>query len=261
MALGPSSTDARPTSSHGGDKGSSLRNSAFDKDKKLPPLPRYLVPAPLYACNSASSSPTKSDSQDHEYREIQIEDARFQMLSDHKGHFSIWSSESGAFDSPTSDDEDIHSPTFSSLTSDCSDSDSPHRYSRFSISDYIHSPDREATFPEEASQRTEGQGDLSTSNDVIELPPKLGELHLSSFGSDLFDGDLQHADTAPRRKVTCYGLGFQNYQLPEDENKAKSIHANPSLQTQPAIHRDRGSSVGQAQKLVNDFAFLGDAVI
>lgn len=261
VALGLPSADARPTSSHGGDRGTSLRNSALDKDKKLPPLPRYLVPAPLYACNSPSSSPTlKNDNEGHEYREIQVEDARFQMLSDRKGHFSIWSSESGAFDSPTSDDEEVHSPTFSSLTSDCSDSDSPHRYSRFSISDYIHSPDRESTFTEEGFDKKEQQ-DLSTSNNVPESPPTLGELHLSSFGPNLFDVDIQHADTAPRRKAACFGLGFQNYQLPEDETKQKTSHTASSLQAQPAIHRDRGSSVGQAQKLVDDFAFLGDAVI
>ncbi|KAJ4288408.1 hypothetical protein N0V90_011643 [Kalmusia sp. IMI 367209] len=260
-SLDPLVADARPTSSHGGHQSSGLRNSALDKDKELPPLPRYLVPAPLYACNSESSSPKlQSDLEENEYREIQVEDATFQMLSERKGEFATWGTDSVTFSSPTSDDEDVYSPTFSSLTSDCSDSGSPHRYSRFSISDYIDSPDRNSAVIEE------GMGDEQLDSDAAQhhistSPPKLGELQLSSFGPSLFNLDIQHAESAPRRRAACFGLGFQSYKLPEDETESKDTITEPSLRPQPAIQHDRGSSVSHVEKLVDDFGFLGDSVV
>lgn len=262
IALDVPSTDVRPTSSHGEHQNSSLRDSVLDKDKQLPPLPRYLIPAPLYACNSASSSPTLQCEPKHqEYREIQVEDTRFQMLSERKGHFSIWSSESGVFSSPTSDDEDIHSPTFSSFTSECSEAGSPARYSLFSISDYIHSPNRESTFTEDIFDQEKQPADHLSEYDIPDSPPKLEELQLSSFGPSLFNLDIQHAESAPRRKAACFGFGFQSYKLPEDESESKTTLVEPTIQAHPAIHHGRGSSASHAEKLVDDFGFLGDAVI
>ena len=262
LAVNTPSMDVRPTSSHGGDRSSGLRNTALDKDKQLPPLPRYLVPAPLYACSTASSSPTLQCEPEHpKFEEIQVEDTRFEMLSERKGHFSIWSSESGALSSPTSDDEDIHSPTFSSLTSECSESGSPTRYSLFSISDYIHSPNRESTFIEDASDEDKQDEDHVPEYEIPDSPPKLGELQLSSFGPSLFNLDIQHADSAPRRQAACFGFGFQSYKLPDDETESKTTLVEPAIHTQSAIHHGRGNSVSNAEKLVDDFGFLGDAVI
>ncbi|KAL1592384.1 hypothetical protein SLS60_011463 [Paraconiothyrium brasiliense] len=261
VALEPPSIDARPTSRHGGDCSLRLRNSAMSTDKELPPLPRYLVPAPLYACNSADSSPKMDEApEEHEYQEIQVDDARFQMLSERRGgHFSIWSAESGAFSSPTSDDDEVYSPTFSSLTSDCSEAGSPRRFSRFSISDYIHSPERDSAFLEEDLGKNEQHG--STANDDISaMLPKLEELHLSSFGPSLFNLDIQHADSAPRRQAACFGLGFQGYKLPEDETSSRVTVTKTSLHSQLAIRHGRGSSISRNETLVNDFGFLGDAV-
>lgn len=260
--LEPPSTDARPTSSHGSDRSLALRNSALDKDKALPPLPRYLVPAPLYACNSPTPSPIfQTEPQEAEYEEIQIEDTRFQMLSDRNGHYSIRSSESQAFSSLASDDDDeVTSPTFSSLTSDCSDAGSPHRFSLFSISDYIHSPNRDSTFTDEAFDEQEQQGDPAMEEHISTSPPKLGESRPSSFGPSLFDLDIQHTKSAPRRQAACFGLGFENYQLP-DETSSKTTITEPKFQTQPAIHHGRGHSTSHAEKLVNEFGYLSDAVI
>ncbi|KAL5388104.1 hypothetical protein DPSP01_003095 [Paraphaeosphaeria sporulosa] len=260
LALEPPSTDARPTSSHGGDRSSGLRNSALDKDKSLPPLPRYLVPAPLYACSSADSSPQIDDTpEENEYQEIQVEDARFQILSDRKGHFSIWSAESGTFSSPTSDEGELESPTFSCLTSDCSDTGSPRRFSLFSISEYIHSPNHDSTFPEQEYEK-EDQDESPAQEDVSTLPPKLEELHLSSFGPSLFDLDIQHAESAPRRQAACFGLGFQSYKLPDNETVSKTTVTESSFQPRPAIQHARGGFIARSEALVNDFGFLGDAV-
>jgi hypothetical protein len=229
-------------------------------DKDLPPLPRYLVPAPLYACNSAeSSSQTEDAPEEHEYQEIQVEDARFQMLSDPKGHFSICSAESGTFSSPTSDDDEAYSSTFSSLTSDCSDAGSPRRFSRFSISDYIHSPNRDSAFIGDEFEK-EAQSDSTTDEDVSPLPPKLEELHLSSFGPSLFDLDIQHAESAPRRQAACFGLGFQSYKLPEDETASKVTVTESSFHSQPSIQHVHSSSVGRSETIVNDFGFLGEVL-
>lgn len=256
LTLEPQSVDTRPTSSHGGDRISSLRNSVLGKDKDLPPLPRYLVPAPLYAYSSAESSPQREDTpEENDYQEIQVEDARFQMLSERKGHFSSWSAESDTLSSPTSDDGEPYSPSYSSLTSDCSDAGSPRRYSRFSISDYIHSPDRDSTFTEHVFEKEE-QDKSTAKDDVSGLPPTLEALHLSSFGPGLFDLDIQHAESTPRRQAACFGLGFQSYQLPEDETASKVTVTDP----QSTIQHVRGSSSTSSETLVNDFGFLGDAV-
>ncbi|KAL5449865.1 hypothetical protein PMIN06_006715 [Paraphaeosphaeria minitans] len=270
LALEPPFADARPTSRHGGDRSAGLQSSPLDKDKSLPPLPRYLVPAPLYACKSVDFSPKvddtpeenepeKNEPEQNEYQEIQVEDARFQILSERKGHFSIWSAESGTFSSPTSDDGELESPTFSCFTSDCSDAGSPRRFSLFSISDYIHSPNRDSTFPEHEYEKEE-QDEAPAKEDVSTLPPKLEELRLSSFGPNLFDLDIQHAESAPRRQAACFGLGFQSYKLPEGEAASKTTVTESLFQPQPAIQHARGGSIARAEALVNDFGFLGDAV-
>lgn len=259
--LEPPCPDARPTSSHGGDRSSGLRSSSFDKDKELPPLPRYLVPAPLYACNSPASSPrAESAPQEHKCHEVQVDDTRFQMLSERKGHFSIWTAESDVFSSPTSDDDEIASPTYSALTSDCSDAGSPGRFSRFSISDYIHSPDRDSASVDRVFGEVEQQDESKTNDNVSALPPKLEQFHMSSFGPSLFNLDIQHADSAPRRQAACFGLGFQGYKLPDADIPSKATITETELHTQPAIRHERGGSIGRASTLVNDFGFLGDSV-
>ncbi|KAF2678062.1 hypothetical protein K458DRAFT_143652 [Lentithecium fluviatile CBS 122367] len=265
FSLEPPSLDARPTSSHGGNQSAGLRQSAVDKNKELPPLPRYIVPAPLFACSSASSSPTLSHDPENQ-TENEDEDADTNRNSESNSHFSVWSTESITYSSPTSDDEAIHSPTFSSLTSSCSELGSPTRLSaRFSISDYMHSPDRDSAAIDE-----EGDGVLDEevhSSHLSANPPRLDELRISAFGSGLFDLDVRHGGSGSRgsrgsrRQVACFGLGFQGYKLPEDESTSKVTITEPKLRLEPSFKHDRDSSVSQAETLVNEFGFLGESVL
>ena len=182
------------------------------------------------------------------------------MLSERKGHFSIWTAESEGFNSPTSDDDEVSSPTFSSLTSDCSDAGSSRHFSRFSISDYMNSPNRDSAFIDEALDEEQQQDEFTADDNFSGVLPKLEELRISSFGPSLFNLDIQHADSAPRRQAACFGLGFQSHKLPEDETASKTTITETSLHSQPAIQHERGSSISRAETLVNDFGFLGDVV-
>ena len=266
-SLEPPSLDARPTSSHGGDRSSGLRHSTFDKNKKLPPLPRYIVPAPLFACNGASTSPTTSQSPAHEEGD-QNEDAETYYNSESNSHFSTWSNESVAYSLPTTDDEEIHSPALSSLTSGCSDLGSPTRHSaRFSISDYMHSPDQDTAAFEEQEEVPE---EAALPSHLSATPPQLNELRISTFGSNLFDFENQQRGSnsrgsrgshSSRRQVACFGLGFQGYKLPEDESTSKVTITEPKLRPEPSFNHNRGSSVSQMETLVNEFGFLGEAVV
>jgi hypothetical protein len=266
FSLEPPSLDVRPTSSHGGDQSPGLRQSAFDTNKELPPLPRYIVPAPLFACNSVSSSPTTTKDPEN-IEEEHMDDTETSQKSESNSHFSTWSTEL-SYSLPTSDDEAIHSPTFSSLTS-CSDLGSPTRLSaRFSISDYMHSPDSHSSpFGEEEH---EGAEEEASKAHLSATPPQLNELRISTFGSSLFDMDMPHGDSgsresrgsrSSRRQVACFGLGFQGYKLPEDESTSKVTITEPKLRPESLSTHDRGSSVSQVETLVNEFGFLGEAVV
>ena len=127
----------------------------------------------------------------------------------------------------------------------------------------MYSPNRDSTFGEEAfgedvfGEDDEQQDESDAGNSVSSSPPKIAELHISSFGPTLFDLDIQHSESAPRRQAACFGLGFQGYKLPEDETASKVTVTQASMHGQSGIHHVRGSS----EKLVNDFGFLGEAVI
>ena len=256
ISLDSPSVDARPTSSHGGDQRARLRQSVLDKNKDLPALPSYLFPAPLFTPSNDTFSTDLTD--EPEQQQNDDEPLNVRTMSVRHSHFSTWSTESVTFSSAASDEDVAHSPTFSSLTSNCSDAGSPSRLSRFSISDYIHSPDRTSSTADE--EFDEQQAELAPQEAIPDSPPKLGELCLSSFGPSLFDLDIQHADSAPRRMAACYGLGFQSYKLPDDETCSKVTITGPMLHPQPTTQHTRGNSVTHLEKLVNEFGFLGESV-
>jgi hypothetical protein len=169
-------------------------------------------------------------------------------------HFSTWSNESMAFDYPTSDDEVTNSPTFSSLAS--SDAGSPlqcsSRYS-YMISQHESEADDVSSQEEEEEEEEE-----QTTGFLSATPPRLDDVRISAFGADLFSLDIQHADSAPRRQAACFGLGF-HYSLPDDDTTSKTTITESSLRPEPSVQRE--SSLSQLNGLINDFAYLGDAVI
>ncbi|KAH3943788.1 hypothetical protein HBH98_074970 [Parastagonospora nodorum] len=231
-SLAPPSTDERPTSSHGSSRSPSLRNSPLDKE--LPALPRYLKPAPLFACSSPTEPLIEEAfpvSEDDDSDSVLGD-----LISDYEdkpgSHFSMWSNESSAYTS-TSEDEGVSSPTFSSLTSDAG---SPMRFSLRDSEDEFSAANGETHLPA--------------------APPRLDDVRVSAFGSDLFGLDIQHADSAPRRQAACFGLGFQ-YSLPDDDTGSKTtITAAPEIRPESSVQR--GSEVN---RLMDDFSYLGDAVV
>lgn len=256
-SLAPPSADERPTSSHGSSRSSSLRHSPLDKD--LPALPRYLTPAPLFACNDLP--PVEAPTEELFHHEEFVDDEEVELLGDlimeyqdkPHSHFSTWSSDSAAYTYSTSDDEGVNSPTFSSLTSNCSDVGSPQRFSM--ICSYA---EPKSVLERDAKDGVFMPDDEQSISHLSTTPPRLDDLRISSFGSDLFSLDIKHADSAPRRQAACFGLGFQ-CSLPDDQTASKTTIKPPELRPEPSVQRE--SSVSQLNKLMDEFGYLGDAVI
>jgi hypothetical protein len=263
-SLAPPSASERPTSSRGSSRSSSPREALLDKE--LPPLPRYLTPAPLFACNGPAPAelpadePQEGEAPQAEDDDAVLEDLIMQYQDKPTSHFSTWISESTAYDYPSSDDEATDSPTFSSLDSDCSDLGSPQRMSiRYSYIDSKATPEHVyTTLGDDVSSQGGNEEEEQLTDFLSATPPRLDDVRISAFGSDLFTLDIQHVDSAPRRQAACFGLGFQ-YSLPDDDTASKTTVTKSSLLPEPNVKRE--SSLSQLNGLINDFAYLGEAVI
>ncbi|KAF2466322.1 uncharacterized protein BDR25DRAFT_328053 [Lindgomyces ingoldianus] len=247
----------RPTSSHGSDRSLSLHQSPLlNKNKDLPALPRYLVPAPLFACN--------------ENGEEETHQPHVTVNTDISSHFSVWSTGSATFSSPASDSDIIHSPTFSSLTSESSEIDTPHRFSNHFLHGEQIYPNKHQdsslvdTAAEEAvDHRDIPQPSTLTLNSNFDNHPVL-HLDVPSFGQSLFQLDIHHSDTGSRRQAACFGLsGFQGYSLPNEENASQcTITKLKTKETpEPEINTTPRTSVSQLSRLMSDFGYLGEAVV
>jgi hypothetical protein len=185
------------------------------------------------------------------------EESISQISEKQRSHFSTWSS----FDSyVTSDDEGVTSPTFSSATSNSSDAGSPLRHSVcYTFPEHNFNKARISTTIDEVNE------DENSPNDRTSTPPQLqlDTLRLSaiSFSSELFNLDIQHTETMPRRQAACYGLGFQGYSLPKDETRSKETIQSETTLRSKRISVQRESSTSQLDVFVDDFAYLGDAVL
>ncbi|KAF2194778.1 hypothetical protein K469DRAFT_686739 [Zopfia rhizophila CBS 207.26] len=251
--ISTTTTDERPSSRRGGGKSPALRKLPL-LDKELPELPRYLVPAPLFACHG---SPTQND-QDEE------PDPQTNTNTDHSSHFSVWSTESITCSSPTLDEDTVHSPTFSSLTNSSSDIETPQRFSdHFLHGDQISS---NAYKSEGENKENEEHGDNnSPTHSPGSIAYPLLQLNVPSFGPDLFQLDIHHSDAAPRRQVVCFGRisdGFKGYSLPDDATASQTTitKLSPSI-PEPSITSEPITSVSQLEKLMSEFGYLGEAVL
>lgn len=246
------SVDERPTSSHDSRRNSGLWTSIFEK--ALPALPQSLVPAPQPTRDDSSLYEMPVEEPQHEQRpeENQDDDDIVIHFTERlRSHFSTWSSESFGISYPNSDDEAVQSPTFSSLASDCS------------------SPRRLSTQSSYAEQRCDADDDLTdiktddnTHGYLSTAPPQLDQLRISMFGPNLFNLETQHTDTALHRQATCFGLGFQGYSLPKDADSKSTITATEiAFQPEPATGSQRDSAAGHLERLMDEFGYLGDAVV
>jgi hypothetical protein len=261
-SLAPPSTDERP-SSRAGNRSSFRSHSPFDK--ALPALPQYLAPAPLFASDThvlPAMTPVEEDFTVPEDLLVEepLQHSKEEPLQEYfaeksHSHFSTWSNDL-AYDSYlTSDDEAATSPTFTSLTSDFSDTGSPQRRSmRYSFTGPAYSDD---------GNQDADEAPADAQNYCLSAtPPRLESLRISAFGPDLFNVDLQHVDAKPRRQAACFGLGFQGYSLPKDETASKTtIVADSTLLPQHTVNVKRESSVSQLEKLMDDFSYLGESVV
>ncbi|KAF2845668.1 hypothetical protein T440DRAFT_258845 [Plenodomus tracheiphilus IPT5] len=265
----------RPTSSHGSDCSTSLRESPLNKD--LPALPRYITPASLFACSDPFEGAAPAELKGDDTFEDLTPTSEFSLAfrSKPRSHFSTWSRDSLTSSSPTSDDDNaILSPTFSSLTSSCGNSPQrlATRYSYTSTSPPIDSK-RATILYEESNDITEDPSEEDADDVQYQTPylspnaPQLEDLRISTFGSDIFDLETQqqphHTDTtttAARRQATCFGLGFQ-YSLPDDETTSKSTITQSEVCCEPVVAGQRGSGVSLVNELIDEFGFLGDVVV
>ncbi|KZM24719.1 uncharacterized protein EKO05_0007070 [Ascochyta rabiei] len=266
-SLASPAADERPSSSHGGVHSQTLHEMPLEKG--LPALPRYLTPAPLFACNTyplEEATPIEeTEAEDTVTEDIlrayeDEEEPIVQISEKQRSHFSTWSS----FDSyVTSDDEGVTSPIFSSATSVSSDAGSPLRQSvHYSFAEHAYSKAYDTTTIDEVDEDDEEE---EVPSHRISTPPQLdlNTLRLStiSFSSDLFNLDIQHAEAMPRRQAACFGFGFSGYSLPEDATRSKeTIHSEVTLRPK-RISVQRESSTSQLDLLVDGFGYLGDAVV
>jgi hypothetical protein len=262
------STDQRPSSSHGGDRSPSLHGS-LDKDKDLPPLPRYLVPAPLFACkSSALGLVLVQDEEEYERGQGSEQvseplhepssEAEIQLITEKEkchSHFSTWSTESSTFSMPTTDEDVIHSPTFSSFTSNSSDiGGSPQRM----CGPFTHGDQNY-----DLTDKDVDEGIFTVS--LSSSPPKLSldPFRISAFGPSLLNIDID--DHRPRsavhRQAMCFGVGFQGYSLPEDEMESQTTITKIASRAEPVVANGRESSVSHMERLMSEFGYLGDAVL
>lgn len=266
LSLNQPATNERPSSSYGGSRNPTLRDSPLANDR--PTLSQYPTPSLLFACHASpieEKIPVEEEEYDDSvtndilsaYGDEDEEEPTAHMSEHQRSHFSTWSS----LDSyVTSDDDGVASPIFSSASSVSSYAGSPMRQStRYSFDAHAFTKARLSTTISEVDEEE------PYTNNRISTPPQLdlNGLRLStvSFGSDLFNLDIQHSEALPRRQAACFGMGFQGYSLPEDESKSKeTIQSDVTLRAKRvSVHRE--SSTSQLNMLMDDFKYLGDAVV
>jgi len=264
--LGRPEVCERPTSRHGNDCEASLRDSPLNKE--LPALPLYVTPAPLFSCTKPLAEDTTATELpgDEPNGDMGLNEDIIDLYHrEPRSHFSTWSSDFLAYSPTTSDDETIRSPTLSSFTSSCGNS--PQRL----VTRYSYTPASPPCDAKRATILCERSEDIDE-HDETEIedydrkaylsltPPQLESLRISGFGLDLFDLAAQPNDMATRRQAACFDLGF-HYTLPQDETTSKATITQSAMQCEPAVARQRQSAISQLNMLLDEFAFLGDAVI
>ncbi|RMZ73095.1 hypothetical protein GMOD_00009608 [Pyrenophora seminiperda CCB06] len=289
VTLGAPTSDARPTSRYS----NRCRPEELPLDKELPPLPRYLVPAPLYACTSPTTDLPVVEDAVEEVEEGDDDECldrlsiQFSMKA--RSHFSTWTNASMVHSPQASDDEDddddeqgpVSSPTFSSFTSNDSDTSNcqggllihySYETKHASVPEMQNMiADTDDLDHEEEEEEEEAASDSDSDShphphhlSLSSTPPQLSELRISTFGSDLFSPALNTAFShtsssscrSSRRQAACFGLSssFQ-YSLPTDE----AVLSKTSLAEAGDVERESG--VGAVNALMADFGFLGEAVV
>lgn len=227
MDLPSQSTSGRPVS-RGGRVQVDSRTAPVDKG--LPALPRYLVPAPLFACNSTRTTPLAAEqSYDSDTR------TDVHAVLEVRSNRSSSSIESR----PTSDQSELHSPTFSSFTSGSSQADLSPRHSTQS-----HTQDHEAKCTSTTgSEHLEPGARHTVGPPMLRIPVTFGEPNSPGSKS-------RTSVSSRRRQAACFGYSGSDIQT------TTTVQGSPKPTTEPT----RLNSTGQFEALMVDFGFLGEAV-
>jgi hypothetical protein len=252
-----STPDERPITRYGGSAGNSIRKFPM-VDKELPELPRYLVPAPLFACGQSTFA---SESEDGPDEDEEVEASHYFPQAHFENtisRFSAWTIESSTFSAP--DDDVIHSPTFSSFTTSSTGIDTPQRFScAFMHGDQICEEDQGAEADEKDSAEDEKES--------YSLHSSSGSHHLqldTSALNPLFHLDIHRPDTAPRRQAAVFGLSKELKHLTLSEERIGSQSSTirePTCLPESPIDTNTVTSASQLDNLMNEFGYLGQAVL
>lgn len=222
-------------------------------DKDLPALPSYLVPEPLF--RQVETSEVDGDNL--------MKDEQMSQ-SEPSSNISLWADTSAALTSPSLDGDGVNSPTFSCLTTGSSDIDTPERLSdQFATGiDIFYHVDGEGRGNEhfnDPSDRHESA--TSESPALLESP----------LGPNFFKIDIKRPESAPRRHAACFGLldRFHGYSLPDDQSVSDGARAKPPMlsnfenpiPSESQINAEADPAVSQLEHLMNEFGYLGEAVL
>ncbi|OCL07538.1 hypothetical protein AOQ84DRAFT_56721 [Glonium stellatum] len=229
-------------------------------DKELPALPPYLAPEPLFRQLETLEAESESVVKDE-----QITRAKSNR------HFSLWANTSTAFTSPSLNEDAINSPTFSSLTTSSSDIGTPERFS----DQFVAGIDMFYQDSDLNDVDDKGRGDGYSTGPAYRheaAPPELPELLNSPLGQNLFKIDIKRPESASRRHAACFGFldGFHGYSLPGDQStseaagtKSQAVLPNyrDAIPSESQINADVDPTMSQLEQLMNDFGYLGEAVL
>lgn len=257
----PMSSDERPQSRHGGVQGNTILKKPLT-DKELPELPRYLKPAPLFACHSPSI-PDFPDVEAEEEEEID-NSSIIDAYGGPSSRFSAWTLDSTALTSPT---DQGNSPTFSSFTTNGSE-DGMGRYDSEKVDKDCEHHELQTEDIVEEEERDEDE----------DKAPKL-QLRDSALSPHLFQLDIQRPESAPRRQAAVFGLpdNLKYLSLADDEDDDKNVsppsvpveHQSSSVVAEKDIRVSATAprlpsttiSFMRLDQLASEFGYLSEAVI
>ncbi|KAF2277236.1 uncharacterized protein EI97DRAFT_441974 [Westerdykella ornata] len=224
-------------------------------DKELPALPRYLVPAPLFACNSAGPSPVlRGESED---ADSQQSVSHLPTVHSRETDLSQEGMDSDARSDTSSDRSAEASPASSSFTINSTPSDSPqHQPHTFTTDKQLEYASNSPTL-EMSHQDSEREPTSPDPVDASEIPfLNIPELAVTDMADDQPNDD---SDPKRRRRYGYSGIHIPLI-VPElgkdSESKITSTFSLPAV----APLSERGSSIGLLEEMVSEFGFLGEAV-
>lgn len=224
-------------------------------DKDLPELPSFLTQDSLFHGSDALDNREPI----HTFDETMTR-------TDPSSHFSLWSVDSIAFTSRTSDEEEeVQSPTFSSLTTSSGDCDTPNLFFDQLIPDY-HASSNDDGFKGETNQQ------YSKHSPDANIPPSF-HFDDSALPCTPFHLDIRQSESAQHRQAVYFSFpeNLKPFNFPSDQTTSQvpltkypaslSGFADVNDLAAPHINTETETSVSQLERLMSEFSYLGEAVM